>query len=292
LSDDGTQGITLIAFIGSVFSPYYARARRHGAVDPERHCALNVAIYTRNAGRWAMTERGKLDIQRAEDSFAIGTSSLEWDGTALVIRVDEIAVPVPRRLRGVVRIVPSHLPTDVFDLDASARHRWQPIAPHARVTVAFNQPAVRWSGTGYLDHNAGAEPLETAFSRWTWSRAHVRGQTAVLYDVSERTGAQRSLSIRIGRDGRVAIFDAPQRQRLARTWWGLPRATRTDHDTAAKVIRTFEDAPFYARSSIATGLLGEPAVAMHESLSLDRFRLLPVQTMLPFRMPRRARRCA
>jgi carotenoid 1,2-hydratase len=88
----------------------------------------------------------------------------------------------------------------------------------------------------------------------------------------------------------VETFDAPRQQRLARTWWGLPRTTRSDHDTVAKVIRTFEDAPFYARSSIATGLLGEPTVAMHESLSLDRFRLLPVQMMLPFRMPRLARR--
>ena len=31
LSDDGQHGLTIIAFIGSVFSPYYARARRLGA---------------------------------------------------------------------------------------------------------------------------------------------------------------------------------------------------------------------------------------------------------------------
>ena len=30
LSDDGENGITIIAFIGSVFSPYYAFARRRG----------------------------------------------------------------------------------------------------------------------------------------------------------------------------------------------------------------------------------------------------------------------
>ena len=34
LSDDGRHGLTLIAFIGSVFSPYYALARRRGAGDP------------------------------------------------------------------------------------------------------------------------------------------------------------------------------------------------------------------------------------------------------------------
>ena len=54
LSDDGTNGITIIAFIGSVFSPYYALARRNGPADPLNHCAINVAIYRKgeaSAGR-------------------------------------------------------------------------------------------------------------------------------------------------------------------------------------------------------------------------------------------------
>ena len=58
LSDDGAHGITLIAFLGSVFSPYYAWARRRGPSDPLRHCALNVALYGPRK-RWAMTERAR-----------------------------------------------------------------------------------------------------------------------------------------------------------------------------------------------------------------------------------------
>jgi carotenoid 1,2-hydratase len=34
LSDDGRHGLTIIALIGSVFSPYYAWARRRGPTDP------------------------------------------------------------------------------------------------------------------------------------------------------------------------------------------------------------------------------------------------------------------
>jgi hypothetical protein len=34
LSDDGENGLTIIAFIDSVFSPYYAFARRRGSTDP------------------------------------------------------------------------------------------------------------------------------------------------------------------------------------------------------------------------------------------------------------------
>jgi carotenoid 1,2-hydratase len=288
LSADGTQGISLIAFVGSVFSPYYALARRRGPADPEAHCALNVAIYAPNARRWAMTERGKSAISRDARCFAIGPSALEWDGRALTVHIDEVAVPIPRRLSGSVRVTPSTLQTAVFELDAAGRHRWQPIAPQAHVEVAFTRPALRWSGSGYLDCNAGDAPLDDGFSRWTWSRAQLGEQTAVLYDVTERSGLPRSLSICIGRDGQVEPFEAPAVRDLARTWWGLPRATRADRGAGASVIRTFEDTPFYARSSIATRLLNAPTVAMHEFLSLDRFRRLPVQMMLPFRMPRRA----
>ena len=52
LSDDGQHGLTLIGFIGSVFSPYYAWARgASGLAEAENHVALNVALYgPRGAG--------------------------------------------------------------------------------------------------------------------------------------------------------------------------------------------------------------------------------------------------
>ena len=68
---------------------------------------------------------------------------------------------------------------------------------------------------------------------------------------------------------------------------GLARSVRSED--AASVVRTLEDAPFYARSVISARLLGEPVTLMHESLSLDRFKMPIVQAMLPFRMPRARR---
>jgi hypothetical protein len=61
LSDDGQHGAVIIGFVGSVFSPYYAWARRPRAQHAPRaldHCAINVALYGPGRGRWAMTERG------------------------------------------------------------------------------------------------------------------------------------------------------------------------------------------------------------------------------------------
>ena len=42
VSDDRRHGLTVIAFVGSVFSPYYAWTGRR---DPLNHCAVNVALY-------------------------------------------------------------------------------------------------------------------------------------------------------------------------------------------------------------------------------------------------------
>ena len=53
------------------------------------------------------------------------------------------------------------------------------------------------------------------------------------------------------------------------------------------MLRTLADGPFYARSILDTRLLGHRTEAIHESLSLDRFRDPIIKTFLPWRMPRR-----
>ncbi|CAN0463436.1 unnamed protein product, partial [Phaeothamnion confervicola] len=144
LSDDGQHGITIIAFIGSVFSPYYAFARRKGPADPLNHCAINVAVYTKGSHRWAMTERPRDAVSRTANLFTVGPSNLAWDGKSLTIRIDETSVPIPRRVRGTVRVVPKAVTEHAFTLNESGNHRWWPIAPCARVQVALDQPHLRW----------------------------------------------------------------------------------------------------------------------------------------------------
>jgi len=89
--------------------------------------------------------------------------------------------------------------------------------------------------------------------------------------------------------GSVADFEPPPRVPLSGTGWRIARATRCEAGGTARAVETLEDTPFYARSLVATRLLGEDVVAMHESLSLRRFDTRWVQALLPFRMPRNAR---
>ena len=185
-----------------------------------------------------------------------------------------------------MRIHPQAFTGETFALDAQGRHRWHPVAPRARIQVVLEKPALRWLGTAYLDANTGDEPLEDTFARWHWSRAHVPDGTIVLYDVVRRDGSRDALAKRIDAAGRVAEAPAWPTARLPKTRWLIERQTHADGRHAATVIRTLEDAPFYARSMVSSRLDGAPVVMMHESLSLDRFKQPLVRLMLPFRMPR------
>jgi len=161
-----------------------------------------------------------------------------------------------------------------------------PIAPSARVSLDLCAPDLRWSGRGYFDTNDGMEPLEYAFSKWTWLRASLRDGTAILYDAERRRESPLSLALRFDALGRYESVEPPPSAPLPPTGWRVARQTRSD-DGKAFVERGFEDTPFYARSLVSTSLCGERVAAMHESLSLDRFANPIVRVMLPFRMPRR-----
>lgn len=286
-SDDGLEGLTLIVFIGSVFSPYYALARRRGGASPENHCAFNVALYGSQAARWSMTERGRRALRREAQVMHIGPSRVMLGTHTLVFDLDEWTVPIPRRIRGQIRVRALTVFEGDFTLDAAGRHRWAPRAPRAEIEVDLDMPRVQWRGEAYLDTNRGSEPLETAFADWDWARATLPdGNTAVHYHVRCRDGSTRALNLSFGHDGARTL--APlARHTLRPSRWGIARPASGDPETPPQIVATLEDTPFYARTRLKARWAGEPVEAMHESLSLTRFARPWVQAMLPFRMPRR-----
>lgn len=287
LSDDGKHGLTLIAFIGSVFSPYYFNGRRRGNDDPTDYCSLNVCLYGQER-RWTMTERRSGSLMQSASTLEIGPSSLLWnDNNTLTVNIDEVGAPIPRRVRGQVRLSPLSLNKEAFTLHDNGRHHWWPLAPSARVEVKLQQPALSWAGHAYFDRNWGEEPIEDGFVYWDWSRASMGEESAILYNMNRRDAPPLSLALRFAPDGTLSDFEPPPNHTLPRTpVWRVARGSQADAGHPPRVAKTLEDTPFYSRSVIDTHLLGRPVTAVHESLSLDRFRLPVVQRMLPFRMPR------
>lgn len=269
-----------------MFSPYYAWKLRSGAANPDDHCALNVALYSKSARRWSMTERGERHCSRDATRFVIGPSQLHWDGQALRIHIEEIALPLPRRIRGTVTVHPQQLFNYSTPLHPLGAHRWGPLAPRARVEVDLSHPEQRWQGQAYLDSNEGDEPVSRAFRQWDWSRTPLPdGSTAVLYNLEPGTSDERLLALRFKRDGQVEDFDAPAIQRLPRTLWGIDRRMRSDGPV--RVAQQLEDTPFYQRAVLHSRLLGHEVESFHETLNVPRLVSPVVQAMLPWRMPRR-----
>ncbi len=286
LSADGRHGLTIIAFIGSVFSPYYALARARGRGDPENHVCMNVAL-DGQPRRWAMTERGRASLRRDTGEIAIGRSAMRWSDGGLRITIDEPTVPLPGRIRGTVTITPRIRGTRTFQLDGAGRHLWQPIAPLCDVEAEFETPAMSWKGTGYFDTNHGEEPLEAAFRSWTWTRFEDEHGARIVYDVTERSGAFRPLSLQVDADG-VREVPPPMMKPLPRTVWGVERMVPCDSSATPSQTRMMENAPFYARCGLSSLLDGKPVLGVNESLSLTRVAHPVVRLMLPFKMFRRA----
>jgi carotenoid 1,2-hydratase len=154
--------------------------------------------------------------------------------------------------------------------------------------VDLQQPALRWQGHAYLDSNEGDEPVERAFDDWDWSRATMaNGDTTVIYDVRPLQGPERVIAQRFRPDGDHEAFAAPPRYPLPTSGWRIARQVRGEAEPAPRLMRTLEDTPFYVRSQIASRLLGEDVVSIHETLDVPRVASLPVRLMLPWRMPRR-----
>lgn len=284
LSDDGRYGVVVIAFIGSVFSPYYYRARARGDGRPENHCAINVATYGPGVRRWAMTERPAEALQRDTSMLRIGPSHMHWHKGRLDIQFDERSAPFGRPVTGRLRLAPAPLNSEAFALDRHARHHWRPVAPLARARFVMTNAGSAWTGDAYFDTNYGSEPLESAFTGWNWSRSISGHGTHVNYNVTGRDGVVSQLALRFGRNGTMQRQCPCTTQSLPRTGWRMTRESSSDGN--AQVQETLEDTPFYARSLLRVDSGSESVLTMHEQLSLERFRAAWVRTLLPFRMPR------
>ena len=281
---DGISDDVVIAFIGSVFSPYYYRARSRGRGIALDYCAINVGLYRRRGKVWAMTERDRYSVSQSVTEFHVGPSKLQWDEGKLVIDVRERSMPFARRVEGRIVVEPRFLNTEGFALDPGELHHWRPISPMGRIDVQMTSPGVRWSGAAYLDTNWGRRPLEDDFTGWNWSRHSDESQAAITYAADLLDGSSSSLALDFDTEGRISRREIPPEIRLRGTGWRVDRRTRSE--TALHVQRTLEDTPFYSRSILSGPSGSQGSLVMHESLSLRRFRSAWVRQLLPFRMPR------
>ncbi|MDG1375839.1 MAG: carotenoid 1,2-hydratase [Yoonia sp.] len=286
MSDDGTRAVSVIGFIGSVFSPWYAWS---GRGDPANHCCINVATYGAG-GRFTMTDRGRSALRQTPDTLTVGPSSMRWTGKQLIIDIDEISSPpLISRVRGQITLTPSAVTDVELPLTSDGAHIWRPFAPTARINVNLAASGWQFDGHGYFDANFGTRPLEQDFSYWTWGRFPMKNGATCFYDANRRDGTALAAAIAFDPHGIARHIAAPAAQPFKPTLWALRRETRADAGTAARQIKPMLDAPFYSRSVVQTQINGETTHGVHEALDLDRYSKPWLKPMLAVRVPRRAK---
>ena len=280
-SDCGSHGVTLIFFIGTVFSPFYASARKQGPVDPREFVCVNAVFYEPKRKHWAMTERQSRDLQTSASSIKIGPSAMSYDGNSLVVTLDERSAPFRRPIRGKVVVDIPETTSECYALHTGGEHRWWPIAPTASLRVELDAPQMSWSGSAYVDTNGGTVPLEQTFDHWHWSRAAIDDQHCRIVYEAHASDGETCLMTLFGNasEGLAAEHSAPRRDLNVGPVWRVDRPARSYQGFT--VGKTLEDTPFYTRSHL---LDASGNSVMHESLDLGRFSSKWVQRLLPFRM--------
>ncbi|MEM9970968.1 MAG: carotenoid 1,2-hydratase [Pseudomonadota bacterium] len=283
MSDDGSRAISVIAFVGSVFSPWY---RWSGRRAPENHVCINVATYG-PGGRFAMTDRGVGALRRDESTFTVGPSSLHWDGKRLFIDVNEVSsLPLVSRMRGQIVLTPTGVTDVELPLTRSDTHIWRPFAPTADIEVNLGR-GWRWRGHGYFDANFGCRALEQDFDYWTWARFPVPGGSVCFYDAARRDGSTLAEAFRFDATGAIEPIAPPPLAPVRRSAWTVRRETRADVGYRPRQVKAMLDAPFYTRSVVRTQIDGAETDGVHEALDLRRFRGPWLMPMLAVRVPRR-----
>ncbi len=284
VSDDGERAVSVIGFIGSVFSPWY---RWSGRRNPADHCCINVS--TSGPGqRFTMTDRGQSALRQTADTLTVGPSRMHWTGRELVIDINEMgAPPMVTPVRGRITLTPAAVTGVEVALTPDGAHLWRPFAPTARISVDLTQ-GQKWEGHGYMDANFGSRALEADFDYWTWGRYPLADGAVCFYDAVRRDGTELGLGLHVGRDGTASVISAPPKAALPRTLWAVRRETRCDAGYQPSQKLSMLDAPFYSRSLVETRLNGEVSQGVHEALDLTRFRRRWLMPMLAMRVPRRA----
>ncbi len=236
-----------------------------------------------------MTDRGTAALRKSSDVFEVGPSKMTWDGTQLVIDINEWgSPPMVGPVRGQVIVTPRAITTVELPLTADGAHIWRPFSPTSDIEVNLEAKGWQWKGHGYFDANFGTRALEQDFSYWTWGRYPLADGSVCFYDADRLDGSQLGVGIQFDAENHPTVIDAPPKVRFKNSAWQVRRETRADVGVMPVQVKGMLDAPFYSRSMVKTRFNGEETTGVHEALDLNRFSNPLLKPMLACRVPRRA----
>lgn len=301
VSPDGELALVAIFFVGSVFSPYYAKRLARGEEPkPSEHLAVNLALYRRGRRpRFVFSEYGagggglELDERGGLVRMTVGKSSVVRDGSRFTVRIDDRCVGLRTPMVGTA--VFDGLEESLPELALAPGHLWRAHLPRARVSARFGDFSLQ-DVLGYHDENRGHEPPVRAFARWSWGRVHERETTKVFFDLEARAPSRGGGIVRehLTIDARRGVSrTALPTRRLAPSWssYLLPLPSAFDSGCSeqgerylSSPVDVLERAPFYLR--FLARFPPENALSMGEHVDFDRIDSRLVRKMVSLRVAR------
>lgn len=270
ISADGRDAIVVVFYAGLPFDPAYGLAAerhlqspaKHPAPNPLDHSAIGISWYRDGKTlAYALNRYPARCFSHNSDPFSVrvDASRLQRGPDGYRLSIDTPSVkgqdihaefyfdPKPG-----LEPFERNLGTD------SSPHHWILAAPDCRVEGAIElagsaSPALTFRGRGYHDHNAGAEEIRRAMSRWAWGRVHIDDQTIVYYHAEPRHGPAAHLALRFrpGRPTEVVETDPLAFGPLARQAFGVRYPVTIDGPASlpfhTRPRHLVDDGPFYLR---------------------------------------------
>lgn len=195
ISYDGRTALVIIFYEGIPFSPQYNRAIQNvnnRQASPEYYPAVSISIYHQGEPvYYSLVEYRPEDVEFHSDAVSVKIGPHRFDqqiqndklNYSLSLREQQPngdALEVDLEFEGL------QTSGNLLNEGDGDYHIWNLVQPSAEVSGRINISGFRsydliFEGSGYHDHNYGAEPMKNAFRDWYWGRVHFQEATLVYY---------------------------------------------------------------------------------------------------------------
>jgi len=191
-------GFVIIFYDGNPFSTKYLREFYKNPL-PESFPAVSISVYKGDKPLYySFTEFSAADAEFGESEVCgrIGGHSFRAERKEGILCYqlklsEELASG--DKFNADILFKSSNPPAGILT-DETARtgenHIWNLVQPKAEVSGVFiiNGAKENFEGSGYHDHNCGAEQLDESFIDWYWGRVHFRNFTLIYYLMNKHDG--------------------------------------------------------------------------------------------------------
>lgn len=203
----GDWHYVIIFYEGCPFSPEYNKKwEDREETKAAEHPAISISLYHKGAPVfYCMSEYNEKDasfkkVNENEIKIRVGENKahlkLEDDMLNHTIQISE-RLPSGDELSGTLRFQSKLLSSLFKQSGKDVSHSWNLTQPRAGTKVQLflkeagkDAREISFMGTGYHDHNTGAEPMKNEFRDWYWGRFHFKDSTLVYYLMPLENGYQ------------------------------------------------------------------------------------------------------